>query len=120
MYVPAVTSVTVIGLDAPVLERPEDDVAVNVLTALFPLLFAVNGTDTTPDVPPVAVPIVGACGLDVGITVPVADDAADVPMAFVAVTVNVKAVEGVVGKPVTTIGEEDPLAVYPPVFDVTV
>jgi len=101
----------VIGLDAPVCVFVELEVTVYVLTDLFPVLFAVNGTETTPDVPPDAVPIVGACGLDVGTTVPVAADASDVPIALVAVTVNVKAVEGVVGSPVTTIGEDDPLAV---------
>ena len=56
---------------------------------MFPLLFAVNGTETTPDVPPDAVPIVGACGFADGTTADDADDAPDVPAAFVAVTVNV-------------------------------
>ncbi len=45
-------------------------------------------------------------------------DAAEVPAEFVAVTVNVYAVP--VAKPVTTIGLDDPEAVCPPVFDVTV
>jgi hypothetical protein len=50
----------VIGLEAPVLVRPEDDVAVKVVMVEPPVAFAVNGTETTPAVPPVAVPIVGA------------------------------------------------------------
>jgi len=52
-------------------------------------LFAVNGTETTPEVPPEAVPIVGACGFADGATALDAEDAPDVPAAFVAVTVKV-------------------------------
>lgn len=52
-------------------------------------MLAVNGTETTPEVPPDAVPIVGACGTDVGATAFDAADADEVPAAFVAVTVNV-------------------------------
>jgi hypothetical protein len=65
--VPPVISVTVIGLDAPVLVRPEEDVAVNPVIVEPPVALAVNGTDTTPDVPPEAVPIVGACGTVVAV-----------------------------------------------------
>ena len=36
---------------------------------------AVKGTDTTPDVPPVAVPRVGACGTVVAVTEALAEDA---------------------------------------------
>jgi len=78
-----------IGDEALVAVLPELDVAVKTVTVLFPLLFAVNGTDTTPDVPPDAVPIVGACGFAVGVTAFDAEDAPDVPAAFVAVTVKV-------------------------------
>jgi len=60
-----------------------------VVSAEFPVFPAVNGTDTTPDVPPDAVPIVGACGFDVGTTAEVAADGSEVPIAFVAVTVKV-------------------------------
>ena len=89
MYVPAATSVNAIGDEAPVAVRPEDDVAVKTVTVLFPLLFAVKGTDTAPDTPPEAVPIVGACGFADGATALDAEDATDVPAAFVAVTVKV-------------------------------
>jgi hypothetical protein len=57
----------VIGLDAPVLVRPEEDVAVKVVMADPPVAPVVNGTETTPDVPPVAVPIVGAEGTVVAV-----------------------------------------------------
>jgi hypothetical protein len=75
----------VIGLDAPVLVLPEEDVAVNVEIALPPVAPAVNGTDTTPDVPPDAVPIVGACGIVVAVAFAAAD-ASPVPAAFIAET----------------------------------
>lgn len=55
----------------------------------MPVPLAVNGTETTPDVPPEAVPIVGASGFDVGRTELDAEEDGDVPAAFVAVTVNV-------------------------------
>jgi hypothetical protein len=67
----------------------EEDVTVYPVIEEFPVFGAVNGTDTTPEVPPDAVPIVGAAGLDVGTTADVAADASDVPIAFVAVTVKV-------------------------------
>jgi hypothetical protein len=51
-----------------------------------PVAPAVNGTDTTPDVPPEAVPIVGACGTVVAVTEEDALDAEEVPLALVAVT----------------------------------
>jgi len=47
-----------------------------------------------------------------------ADDAEDVPLAFVAVTVNVYVPPAV--NPDTVIGDEAPVPVNPPVFDVTV
>jgi hypothetical protein len=47
-----------------------------------------------------------------------AEDASDVPIAFVAVTVNVYDVPAV--KPLTVIGDELPVAVTPPGLDVTV
>jgi hypothetical protein len=47
-----------------------------------------------------------------------ADEASEVPDAFVAVIVNVYAVLDC--KPSTTIGDDDPLAVYDPGEDVTV
>jgi len=84
-----VFSVIDTGLDDPVAVTPELDVTVKVVIVEFPVPLTVNGTDTTPDVPPEAVPIVGACGLDVGKTELDAEDAFDVPAAFVAVIVNV-------------------------------
>jgi hypothetical protein len=69
--------------------RPEDDVAVYPVIAEPPVAPAVNGTETTPDVPPVAVPIVGACGTVVAVIELDALEDAEVPAAEVAVTVNV-------------------------------
>ena len=68
--------------------------------------------------PPVAVPIVGACGTVVAVMLLDADDAADVPAVFVAVTVKVYEVLDC--KPVTEIGDEAPVPVNPPGLDVTV
>jgi hypothetical protein len=53
-----------------------------------------------------------------GVTEPLAEDAEDVPIAFVAVTVNVYAVPLL--KPLTVIGDEAPVPVKPPGLDVTV
>jgi hypothetical protein len=52
-----------------------------------PVALAVKGTETTPEVPPEAVPIVGACGTDEGVIALEEDEAEDVPLAFVPVTV---------------------------------
>jgi hypothetical protein len=68
--------------------------------------------------PPVAVPIVGACGTVVAVTLFDAEDAGPVPIALVAVTVNVYEVLDC--KPVTVIGDEAPVPVKPPGLDVTV
>ena len=53
----------------------------------------------------------GACGLVVIAIAEDAVEAAEVPAAFVAVTVNVT--DALTGIPVTVIGEDDPLAVCP-------
>jgi hypothetical protein len=53
-----------------------------------------------------------------GVTEPLAEDAGDVPIAFVAVTVNVYAVPLL--KPETVIGDEAPVPVIPLGLDVTV
>jgi hypothetical protein len=53
-----------------------------------------------------------------GVTELLAEDAGDVPIAFVAVTVNVYAVPLL--KPLTVIGDEAPVPVKPPGLDVTV
>ena len=58
-----------------------------------PVAFRVR--DRVPEVPvppSVKVPIVGACGTVVGVTALEAEDAEEVPLAFVAVTVYVRAV----------------------------
>ena len=81
---------------------------------MFPVLFAVNGTDTTPAVPPDAVPIVGACGFAVGVTAFEAADDPDVPAPFVAVTVKVYDEAGAVFNPETTIGDPAPDCDWPP------
>jgi hypothetical protein len=65
-----------------------------------------------------AVPIVGACGTVVAVMADEADEASDVPTELVAVTVNVYEVADC--KPVTTNGEDAPLAVKPPGLEVTV
>ena len=63
-----------------------------------PVPLAVKATDACPllygRAEPwfVAVPIVGACGTVVGVTALEAEDAVEVPLAFVAVTVYVRAV----------------------------
>ena len=49
-----------------------------------------------------------------------ADDGADVPMALVAVTVNVYGVPGVKSKTVNVIGEPKPIRVAPPGLAVAV
>jgi hypothetical protein len=68
--------------------------------------------------PPVAVPTVGAPGTVVAVMLAVAAEAALVPIALVAVTVNVYETDEV--KPVTVKGEDAPTAVSPPGLDVTV
>jgi hypothetical protein len=68
--------------------------------------------------PRVAVPIVGAPGVVIGVAELLDAEAALVPTAFVAVTVNVYVVP--FDKPVTMSGDEPPVAVNPPVFEVTV
>ncbi len=72
-----------------------------------PPLFA--GAENVTDAwafPAVALPIVGACGTVVAVMLADAADAADVPLAFVAVTVNVYEVPFV--SPVTVIGLDAP------------
>jgi hypothetical protein len=68
--------------------------------------------------PVVAVGAFGAAGTVVANTPADAEDAADVPAALVAVTVNVYVVFD--RRPVTVIGEAEELAVNPPGEDVTV
>lgn len=66
----------------------------------------------------VATRFAGASGMVAGVTELLAPDDVLVPIAFVAVTVNVYAVPFV--RPVIVIGDEPPEAVNPPVLEVTV
>ena len=68
--------------------------------------------------PNVAVPIVGASGTVAGVTELLVADCVLVPYALLAVTVNVYVVP--FERPVIVIGDEPPVALKPPVFDVTV
>jgi hypothetical protein len=78
---------------------------------------AVKATDTCalPEVPTTEV---GAPGTVAGVTAEDAEDAAPVPTLLVAVTVKVYEVPLV--RPVTTIGEAEPVPVRPPGLEVTV
>ena len=78
---------------------------------------AVKVTDACA-LPAVAVPIVGAPGTPAGVTLFEALDAGPVPATLVAVTVKVYAVPLV--RPVTVIGEAEPVPVSPPGLEVTV
>ena len=79
-------------------------------------LGVVKATLTTVELDTVAVPMVGAFGFVV--TEVDALDATDVPPELVAVTVNVYGVFEV--KPITLIGEDEPVPVKPPGLLVTV
>jgi hypothetical protein len=104
-----VRPVTEIGDDAaePVILLGVD-VAVKVLTAAPPVAPAVKVTDAVV-LAPVAVPIVGACGIVVAVTALVALDGVPVPTLLIAATVNVY--ETPDAKPVTEIGDAVPVAV---------
>ena len=77
----------------------------------------VNVTEASP-FPAVAAPIVGVPGTVAAVTELEGEDAALVPAALVAVRVKVYAVPLV--RPVTTMGEELPVAVIPPGDEMTV
>ena len=78
--------------------------------------FAVDPKDCPVGIP--VEPIVGFCGTDVVVIEFEAVVASELPYPFVAVTVNVVDVPvGIFG---TTIGEDAPVAEYPPDVDVTV
>jgi hypothetical protein len=78
---------------------------------------AVKETVASP-LPLTAVTLVGAPGTVAGTTELLVADGVPVPTALVAVTVKVYVVPFT--RPVTVIGEEPPVAVKPPVFEVTV
>ena len=68
--------------------------------------------------PAVGVRPVGGSGTVIGVVLFEAADAAPIPTELVAVTVNVYDVPFV--RPVTVIGDDAPVAVNPPGFEVTV
>jgi hypothetical protein len=117
--VPLTRPVTVIG--EPLLEAvnpPVFEVAVYVVIADPPLLAgAVNETVAEP-LPATAVTLVGAPGVVAGVTEFEVLDGVLVPFALVAVTVKVYAVP--LTRPVIVIGDDPPVAVNPPVLEVTV
>jgi hypothetical protein len=91
---------------------PPEDVAMYDVIADPPLLAGDVNVTVACALPPVAVPIVGAPGTVAGVTPFDAADAAPVPSAFVAATVNVYAVPFV--RPATVIAVHG--AVHVPVM----
>jgi hypothetical protein len=87
--VPPVISFTVIGLDAPVPVLPEEDVTVYPVIAEPPVELVVKDTETTPPVPPDAVPIVGDCGTVLGVNDELAELELELPLSLVATAVKV-------------------------------
>jgi hypothetical protein len=83
-----------------------------------PLLAGALNVIVACPLPPVALTLVGAPGTVAGTTELLVAEAVLVPTALLAVTVNVYVVPLV--SPVMTIGDEPPVAVNPPTFDVTV
>jgi hypothetical protein len=88
---------------------PLDEVTVYPVMLLPPVAPAVNVTEVL-KFPAVAVPIVGACGTDTGVTLFDALLADPVPCPFVAATVYVRAVPTMSA---TYIGLLEPLPVFP-------
>ena len=86
--------------------------------ALPPLLAGAVNAMLASVSPAVAVPMVGALGIVAGVTLLVAADAPLVPFALVALTVKVYATP--LERPVTTIGDADPLVLMAPGLDVAV
>jgi hypothetical protein len=82
-----------------------------------PVAPAVNVNEAD-DSPPVAVPIVGACGTVVGVIADDDEELEEVPLVLVAVAVNVYSVP--TNRPVTVTGLEDPVPTKFPGEDVTV
>jgi hypothetical protein len=87
------------------------------VTAAPPFNGALKATDAVPS-PAVATTELGASGVVLGVTALLGAEATPVPMALVAVTVNVYAVPFV--RPGTVIGELAPPAVKLPGFEITV
>jgi hypothetical protein len=110
--VPFVRPVTVQGDVAHVPVCPPEDVAVYERIVAPPLLPGGVKLTVACALPAVALPIVGASGTVAGVTLLEAADAGPVPIAFVAVTVNVYAVP--FARPVTVQGEVAHVPVCPP------
>jgi hypothetical protein len=102
--VPLVSPATVHGDDAHVPVCPLEDVAVYDVIVEPPLLAGAVNATVACALPAIAVPIVGAPGTVIGVTLFDAADGAPVPTPFVAVTVNVYAVPLV--SPATVIDEQ--------------
>ena len=81
------------------------------------LVGAVNAIVAWP-LPPVALTFVGASGTVAGVIELLVPESVLVPTAFVAVTVNVYVVPLL--NPVIVMGDAPPVAVNPPLFEVTV
>ena len=115
---PFVSPVTVSGEPLPVaVSPPTFEVTVYDVVVEPSLKPGVNVIVAEP-LPRTAVTLVGASGTLAGVTEFEALDTVLVPIAFVAVTVNVYAVP--FDSPVTVSGEPLPLAVNPPVLEATV
>ncbi len=110
---------TVIGDAPPVAVNPPTlDATVYVVIADPPLLAGGVNVTTASPFPTVAVPMVGASGAVAGTMEFVVPEEVLVPFAFVAVTVKLYVVP--FERPVTVIGDDPPLALKPPTFEVTV
>ena len=106
-----------IGEDEPVpVILPGEEVTVYDVIEEPPVALEVNVTETLLAVTIVAVPIVGACGTDVGVTEFEDDDSGEFPFVPFALTVYVRDVPTVSE---TVSGLEAPLAVCP-LLDVAV
>jgi hypothetical protein len=116
---PLVNPVIVIGELPPLAVNPPGlEVTVYEVIVEPPLNPGAENVIVASPFPRVAVPIIGASGTVAGVTELLDADALPVPAPFVAVTVNVYVTPLV--SPVTTIGEEPPVAVIPPGEEVTV
>ena len=114
--IPFVRPRTVIGEDPPVAVWPPLEVTVYEVIAEPPLLTGAVNVIVAWPFPTVAVPIVGAPGTVAGVTEFETAEAVLVPAELIAATVNVYVVPFV--SPRTVIGDDPPVAVWPP-LDVT-
>jgi hypothetical protein len=116
--VPLASPVTIIGLAEPfTLILPGVEVTVYPVIADPPFAGAVNATEACA-FPAVAVPIVGDPGTVEGVTEFEAELGKLLPVAFIAITVNVYAVP--LASPVTVIGLAEPFTLILPGFEVAV